>query len=185
VEVYAPVAGVITDQQITGSGGVQALSAPSPFTISDLSHVWIICDVFENNLPQVHLNEYADIHLVAYPHQLLKGRISNIASVLDPAMRTVKVRLEVENSGLLRLGMFVTAVFHGSTETHAMVPASAVLHLHDRDWVYIPQDTHTFRRAEVQSGRMVPAGQQEILSGIQPGDRVVVNALDLQNTSEQ
>jgi cobalt-zinc-cadmium efflux system membrane fusion protein len=185
VDVYAPVSGVITDQQITGSGGVQALSGPNPFTISDLSHVWIMCDVYENNLPQVHLNEYADIHLVAYPNRVLRGRISNIAPVLDPAIRTAKVRLEVENSGILRLGMFVTATFHGSVEARAMVPASAILHLHDRAWVYVQQDASTFRRVEVQSGRMVPPGQQEILSGLQPGDRVIVNALDLQNTSER
>jgi membrane fusion protein, heavy metal efflux system len=185
VDVYAPVSGVITDQQITGSGGVQALSGPNPFTISDLSHVWILCDVYENNLPQVHLNEYADIHLVAYPNRVLRGRISNIAPVLDPAIRTAKVRLEVENSGILRLGMFVTATFHGSVEARAMVPASAILHLHDRAWVYVQQDAGTFRRVEVQSGRMVPPGQQEILSGLQPGDRVIVNALELQNTSEQ
>jgi cobalt-zinc-cadmium efflux system membrane fusion protein len=185
VDVYAPVSGVITDQQITGSGGVQALSGPNPFTISDLSHVWIMCDVYENNLPQVHLNEYADIHLVAYPNRVLRGRISNIAPVLDPAIRTAKVRLEVENSGILRLGMFVTATFHGSVEARAMVPASAILHLHDRAWVYVQQDASTFRRVEVQCGRMVPPGQQEILSGLQPGDRVIVNALDLQNTSER
>ena len=55
VEVHAPVSGVITDQQITNSSGVQALTAPNPFTISDVSHVWIICDVYENDLAQVHL----------------------------------------------------------------------------------------------------------------------------------
>jgi cobalt-zinc-cadmium efflux system membrane fusion protein len=186
VNIYAPVSGVITDQQITSSAGVQALSSPNPFTISDLSHVWIICDVYENNLPLVHLNELADIHLVAYPSRVLKGRISNIASILDPAIRTAKVRLEVENPGILRPGMFVTAEFHGSTmEVRATVPASAVLHLHDRDWVYIPQSSHAFRRVEVMSGQMVAPGRQEIVSGIRPGDRVVTNALDLQYTADQ
>jgi cobalt-zinc-cadmium efflux system membrane fusion protein len=142
--------------------------------------------VYENNLQQVHLNEYADIHLAAFPNRVLKGRISNIAPVLDPAIRTAKVRLEVENPGMLRLGMFVTATFHGSNvESHAMVPASAILHLHDRDWVYIPQNANTFQRVEVQCGRMVPPGQQEILSGLLPGGRVIVNALDLQNTPAQ
>ena len=78
VEVYAPVSGVITDQQITDASGVQALTPPNPFTISDMSHVWIVCDVYENNLAQVHIGEYADIHLNAYPDRVLKGRISNI-----------------------------------------------------------------------------------------------------------
>jgi len=184
VGIYAPVSGIITDQQITLSAGVQALSTPNPFTISDLSHVWIICDVYENDMPQVHLNEYADIHLVAYPNRPLRGKIGNIAPILDPAIRTAKVRLEVENPGILRLGMFVTATFHGlTTEMRAMVPASAVLHLHDRDWVYVPQGGHAFRRVEVVTGQIVTPGRQEILSGIRPGDRVVTNALELQNTA--
>jgi len=128
VPVYAPIAGVITDQQITGGAGVQALNAPNPFTISDMSHAWILCDVYENDLGQVHLGEYADIRLNAYPNRVFKGRISNIAPVLDPTIRTAKVRLEIPNPGLMRVGMFVTATFHGqSAEVHAAVPADAVL----------------------------------------------------------
>jgi cobalt-zinc-cadmium efflux system membrane fusion protein len=139
VEVFAPVAGVITDQQITDSSGVQALTPPNPFTISDLSHVWIVCDVYENNMAQVHLGEDADIHLAAYPDRLWKARISNILPVVDPNIRTAKVRLEVENPGVMRIGMFVTATFHGQTmDRRAQVPATAILHLHDRDWVYTP-----------------------------------------------
>ncbi len=125
VEVFAPVSGTITDQEITDQSAVQAYTPPNPFTISDLSHVWIICDVWENNMAQVHLGEYADIHLVAYPDRVLKGRISNILPIIDPNIRTAKVRLEVENPGLMRLGMFVTATFHGETmEKHATVPAT-------------------------------------------------------------
>ena len=119
VEVYAPVSGVITDQQITNASGVQALTAPNPFTISDVSHVWIVCDVYENDLAQVHLGEYADIHLNAYPNRVLRGRIGNIAQIMDPNLRTAKVRLEVENPGLMRFGMFVTATFHGADEREA------------------------------------------------------------------
>ena len=187
VEVYAPVSGVITDQQITGQAGVQALSSPNPFTISDMSHVWIVCDVYENNLAQVHIGEFADIHLVAYPNRVLRGRISNILPAIDTAIRTAKVRLEVENpGGILRLGMFVTATFHGATmERHVAVPASAILHLHDREWVYTPAGDDAFRRVEVVAGGMLPDNQQEIISGVQPGDRVVANALVLQNTVEQ
>lgn len=186
VEVYAPVSGVITDQQITSQSGVQALTPPNPFTISDLSHVWIICDVYENNMSQVHLGEYADIHLVAYPNRVLKGRISNILPMVDPTIRTAKVRLEVENPGLMRLGMFVTATFHGpTTEKHASVPATAILHLHDREWVYTPLGDGRFRRSEVVGGNMLPNNLQEVVSGLKPGDKVVANALVLENTVEQ
>ncbi len=186
VAIYSPATGVITDQEITIAAGVQALTPPNPFTISDMSHVWILCDVYENDMEQVHLNEYADIHLNAYPDRVLKARISNILPVLDPNIRTAKVRLEVENPGLMRLGMFVTATFHGQqAEKHAVVPATAILHLHDREWVYSPIENGHFRRYEVVSGITLPNGMQEVVSGIQPGQQVVTNALILQDTAEK
>jgi len=186
IQVFAPVSGTITDQQITDQSAVQSYAAPNPFTISDLSHVWIVCDVWENNMAQVHIGEYADIHLVAYPDRVLKGRISNILPIIDPNIRTAKVRLEVENPGLMRIGMFVTATFRGETmEKRATVPASAILHLHDREWVYAPLGNGRFRREEVTAGNMLPNNMQEVVRGIKPGDRVVSNALVFQNTVEQ
>jgi len=186
VDVYAPVSGVVTDQQITDSSGIQALTPPNPFTISDLSHVWIVCDVYENDMAKVHMGEYADIRLNAYPDRVLKARISNILPILDPNLRTTKVRLEVENPGLLRFGMFVTAIFHGQQEQRrASVPATAILHLHDREWVYMPADNGAFRRLEVVAGNMLPNNMQEIISGIKAGDQVVANALVLQDTVEK
>jgi cobalt-zinc-cadmium efflux system membrane fusion protein len=186
VQVFAPVPGTITDQQITDQSAVQSYSAPAPFTISDLAHVWIICDVWENNMAQVHIGEFADIHLVAYPDRVLKGKISNILPIIDPNIRTAKVRLEVENPGLMRLGMFVTATFHGETlEKRATVPASAILHLHDREWVYVPLGGGRFRREEVTAGNMLPGNLQEIVRGVKSGDQVVTSALVFQNTVEQ
>jgi cobalt-zinc-cadmium efflux system membrane fusion protein len=186
VDIVAPTSGVITDQQVTNAAGVQGLSGPNPFTISDLSYVWIICDVYENDLDAVHVGEYADIRLSAYPNRVLKGRIDNILPVLDPTIRTAKVRLEVPNPGSMRVGMFVTATFYGKqAETRAAVPATAILHLHDREWVYKPNSPSYFKRLEVATGSMLPDNMQEVVSGIKPGDRVVSNALPLQNTVEQ
>jgi len=186
VPVFAPVSGTITDQQITDQSGVQALTPPNPFTISDLSHVWVICDVYENDMAQVHIGEYADIRLNAYPGRVLKARISNILPVMDPNIRTAKVRLELENPGLMRLGMFVTATFHGQTvEKHATIPATAILHLHDREWVYMPLGNGRFRRQQVAAGSMLPANLQEVVSGVKPGDQVITNALVFENTVEQ
>lgn len=187
VDVFAPVSGVIIEQNITQAGGVKTLdNSPNLFTIADLSVVWVVCDVYENDLANVRLGEYADIHLAAYPNRVLKGRISNIGPVLDPNIRTAKVRLEVQNPGLMRVGMFVTATFHGaSQEVHVTVPATAVLHLHDRDWVYVAAENGRFRRLSVVGGAMLPGNLQEIISGIKPGDQVVTNALVLQNAVEQ
>ena len=186
VDITAPIAGVITDQQVTNAAGVQGLSGPNPFTISDLSYVWIICDVFENDLDAVRVGESADIRLNAYPGKVLKGRIDNILPVLDPGIRTAKVRLEVQNPGLMRIGMFATATFYGGTpEMHVAVPAAAILHLHDREWVYTPIKAGHFKRMEIVTGAILPGNLQEVVSGIKPGDQVVSNALALQNTVEQ
>jgi len=186
VDIVAPVSGVITDQQVTNAAGVQGLSGPNPFTISDLSYFWIVCDVYENDLDAVRIGDVADIRLNAYPGQVLKGRIDNILPVLDPSIRTAKVRIEVPNPGLMRIGMFTTATFYGKhEETHAAVPATAVLHLHDREWVYAPLGGGHFKRLEVVTGNMLPGNQQEVVSGLKPGDQVVSNALALQNTLAQ
>ena len=185
VDIVAPVSGVITDQQVTNAGGVQGLGS-NAFTISDLSHVWVICDVHENDLASVRVGETAEVRLNAFPGRVFKGTISNIGAVLDPNLRTAKVRIEVANPGLMRVGMFVTATFHGMTqEKHAAVPASAILHLHDRDWVFVPANDNRFRRTEIVGGEMLPNNMQEIVSGIQPGQQVVSNALVLENTVEQ
>jgi membrane fusion protein, heavy metal efflux system len=187
VDVVAPVSGVITDQEVTNASGVQGLSGPNPFTISDLSYVWIICDVYENDLDAVHLGESADIRLSAFPDKVFKGRIDNILPILDPSLRTAKVRIEVPNPGLMRVGMFVTATFYGrQPETHAAVPTTAILYMHDREWVYVPiTPKGHFRRVGIVTGKNLPNNLQEVVSGVKPGDQVVLNALPLQNTVEQ
>jgi cobalt-zinc-cadmium efflux system membrane fusion protein len=186
VDIRAPVSGVITDQQVTNAAGVAGLGSPNPFTISDLSYVWILCDVYENDLLNVHVGESAEIRLNAFPNQAFTGRISNVLPILDPTIRTAKVRIELRNPGMMRVGMFVTATFHGQKKkTHAVVPAAAILHLHDRDWVYVPDGEKKFRRVSVVAGTSLPNNSQEIVSGVQPGQRVVSNALVLQSAVEQ
>jgi cobalt-zinc-cadmium efflux system membrane fusion protein len=185
IEIRAPISGVITDQQVTNAAGVAGLGSPNPFTISDLEYIWVLCDVYENDLANVRLGEKADVRLNAYPDQVFSGTIQNIGPVLDPNIRTAKVRLEMRNPGLMRPGMFVSATFHGQQkQKRAAVPATAILHLHDRDWVYIPVQGNQFRRTEVVGGDMLPEGMQEILSGLTPGQQVVGNALEFQNSAE-
>ena len=189
VKVYSPASGYIIAQNVTNAAaaGVTYSGTSSAFTIADLSHVWIICDVYENDLPLVRLGQKADIRLTAYPDRVLTGVISDIGAVLDPQIRTAKVRIQVANPDMLmRVGMFATATIHGKTlETRAQVPATAVLHLHDRDWVYVPAGENRFRRVAVKGGDTLPGNMQEILSGINAGQQVVSNALALQNTADQ
>ena len=188
VNVYAPISGVIVQQNVTNAAaaGVTYSGSSTAFVIADLTHVWILCNVYENDLPKVHLGQTAQIRLNAYPDKPLTGTISDIGPVLDPTMRTATVRIEVPNSGnLLRLGMFVTATLTGKTsQTHAVVPAAAILHLHDRDWVFVPAGGNQFQRIEVTSGDMLSGNRQEILSGILPGQDVVGDVLALEETLE-
>jgi cobalt-zinc-cadmium efflux system membrane fusion protein len=188
VDIFAPVSGVITDQQVTAGSLVQAYNTPYPFTISDLSATWVVCDVYENDLASVRIGDTAEIKLNAYPDRRFRGRVSNILPNLDPSIRTGKVRIEVQNPGIMRLGMFVTATFRGQTrEMHTIVPASAILHMHDRDFVYVPAPGNKFRRVEIVSGDLLQdhTDLQEIKSGLAPGQQVVTNALVLDHVLTQ
>jgi len=188
VDIFAPTSGVVTDQQVTNGSLVQAYNTPYPFTISDLSSTWVVCDVYENDLPTVNLGDPAEISLNAYPGRVFKGKVSNIGAILDPNIRTGKVRIEVENPGIMRLGMFVRATFRGQTsEMHTIVPASAVLRMHDRDFVFVPAPGNKFRRVEIVSGDLLNdnTSLQEVKTGLKPGDQVVSNALVLDHVLGQ
>jgi cobalt-zinc-cadmium efflux system membrane fusion protein len=188
VNVYAPISGVIVAQNVTNAAaaGVSLSGSATAFTIADLSTVWIVCDVYENDIPKLQLGQEAKIKFNAFPDRPLTGRIGDIAPILDPSLRTAKVRIEVRNPGFLRLGMFATATFTSkSKEMHAVVPGEAVLHLHDRDWVFVPVGGNQFKRTEVHAGKMLDGSRQEILSGIQPGQQVIGNALLLETAGNQ
>ena len=187
VEVRAPSSGTIIEQNVTGGTGVRSMdSSPNLFTIADLSRVWVLCDVYENNLAQVRLGDLVEVRLNAFPDREFRGRVSNISRVLDPTTRTAKVRLELDNSSrLMRAGMFATATFRSQTEQlRTVVPVTAVLRLHDKDWVFKPEGGPRFRRLEIQAGRVFSDGLQEVVSGLASGDKIVANALQFSNAAE-
>jgi membrane fusion protein, heavy metal efflux system len=187
VNVYAPISGVVVAQNVTNAAatGMTYAGNSTAFTIADLSTVWVICDVYENDIPKVRLGQQASIRIDAYPDKVLIGRISDIGPVLDPNLRTAKVRIEIQNPGMLRLGMFVTATFESREQkTYAVIPSNAILHLHDLDWVYVPAGDKQFQRVQVNPGDTLPGNKQEILSGITPGQQVVSNVLQLEATLE-
>ena len=189
VKVYAPASGIIIQQNVTAAGaaGVTYGGSANAFTIADLSHVWIICDVYENDLSTVRVGQNADIRLNAYPDKHFWGTISEIDPMLDPTIRTAKVRIQVNNpDGILRIGMFATATFHGhKSEMHSAIPSAAILRLHDRAWVFSPVGKGKFQRLGVQLGEPLPNGMQEVNLGLSPGQQVVANALELQQSLEQ
>jgi len=142
--------------------------------------------VHEDQLASVRLGDAADIRLNAYPGQLFKGTVSNIGAILDPNLRTAKMRIEVRNPGIMRLGMFVTATFRGQKQvTRTVIPSTAILHLHDADWVFAITPDKKFQRTEIVAGISLPGNLQEVTSGLLPGAQVVRDALTFQNTVEQ
>lgn len=185
VNIYAPASGTIVEQNVVNAASVHTPdNQQNLFTIANLSSVWLICDVYENDLSLVTLGDSVDVHLNAYPDRVFHGRIDNIGQILDPTLRTAKVRVVLSNPGVMRAGMFATATFYGKHgKSYATVPASAVLHLHDLDWIYVPASGHRFRRMEVTAGKMI-GNQQEILKGISAGQPVVNDALALHTESQ-
>ncbi len=148
----------------------------------------MICDVYENDLATVHMGEHAEVRINAYPGKVFSGTISDIGATLDPSIRTAKVRIQVANPGNeLRLGMFATAtLMTGRADFVNAVPATAILQLHDRAYVFEPGGaTGDFKRVSVTLGRALSGGMVEVKTGVVAGQQVVSNALALQNTADQ
>ena len=188
VKVYSPANGVVVSQNVTNSAaaGITYAGNTGSLTIADLSHVWVVVDVYENDLAQVHIGQHVDIHLAAYPTQTYDGTISDIGATLDPSIRTAKVRIVVKNpNNELRIGMFATGTILGSKAAAIeTVPADAILHLHDTTFVFLPTgEQGTFRRLRVKTGQTLPGNVVEV-QGLASGQQVVGNALDLQNTAD-
>jgi cobalt-zinc-cadmium efflux system membrane fusion protein len=184
----APISGTIVDQQTTGGTGVKSLDNQGPlFTIADLSEVWVLCDVYQDMLPRIHLGDTVQISINGYPDEKYPGKVINISEVLDPATRAAKVRIQLPNGDrILRAGMFVSASFRSKQAVQrVVVPASAVVHLHDQDWVYLPEGSGRFRRVALQLGPALGDGMQQVISGLPPNAQVVVNALQFSSAVEE
>jgi membrane fusion protein, heavy metal efflux system len=181
IDLRAPVSGTIVEQNVAGFEGVKSLdNTPNLFTIADLSQVWVVCDVFENDLGDVHLGDSGEIRLNAFGDRVFRGTVVDISRVLDPNTRSAKVRIVLPNGdGALRPGMFAVAKFRSRKRTdRVLVPATAIMRLHDKDWVFRKESGGDFRRVVVQADGLAPDGMQEIREGVKPGEEVVANALE-------
>jgi cobalt-zinc-cadmium efflux system membrane fusion protein len=181
IELKAPLSGTIVEQNVAGFEGVKSLdSTPNLFIIADLAEVWVVCDVFENDLGEVHLGDAAEIRLNAFPDRIFKGKVADISRVLDPNTRSAKVRIVLGNAGgELRPGMFAVATFRSRKLTDRLVvPSTAIMRLHDKDWVFRKEGDKRFRKIVVQADGLAPDGMQEIRDGVKPGDELVTNALE-------
>jgi cobalt-zinc-cadmium efflux system membrane fusion protein len=181
INLKAPITGTIVEQNIAGFEGIKSLdNTPNLFTIADLGQVWVVCDVFENDLGEVHLGDAAEIRLNAFPDRAFKGKVADISRVLDPNTRSAKVRIVLDNAdGALRPGMYAVATLRSRKLTNrVIVPSTAIMRLHDKDWVFRKESDKRFRKIVVQADGLAPDGMQEIRDGVKPGDELVTNALE-------
>jgi membrane fusion protein, heavy metal efflux system len=188
IELRAPVSGTIVEQNVAGFEGVKSLdNSPNLFTIADLSQVWVVCDVYENDLGEVHLGDSSEIRLNAFPDRVFQGKIADISRVLDPNTRSAKVRIVLNNpEGIFRPGMFAVATFRSrKLQERLVLPSTAVMRLQDKDWVFRKEAANRFRRLEVHSLGTTPDGMQEISDGVRPGDQVVAQALDFSTAAAE
>ncbi len=179
IELCAPVAGTIVEQNVAGFEGIKSLdNTPNLFTIADLSNVWVVCDVYENDIGDVHIGDPAAVRLNAFPDRVFKGSVSDVSRVLDPNTRSAKVRIVLANpDGAFRPGMFAVATFRSRKQKpHLVVPATAIMRLQDKDWIFRKETANSFRRLEVQTSGL-PGGLQQIEHGAKAGDELVANAL--------
>jgi len=187
LDVRAPISGTIVEQNVTGGTGVRSMdNSPNLFTIADLSRVWVLCDAYEDVLMRIHVGDIAQIRANAIPDRTFNGKVSNISRVLDPATRSAKVRIEIDNPGrVLRSGMFVTASFRSvKSQIRVVIPTSAAIRMHDKDWVFVPMGGKQFRRQEVQLGPVLPDDVQQVMAGLDVQSKVVINALQFSSASE-
>ncbi len=185
VEITAPVSGVIVEQNTAGGETVAAGNSISLFTIADLSQVWVLASVYENDLPDVAVGDAAKVLLNAYPDLKLQGRVSNISGVLDPNTRSATVRVVLANPGLLmRPQMYTNVEFISRKRRQTLlVPTTAIFRLHDKSWVFVPQGGNQFRRIEVTTGIITPGNLQEIRTGLSPNQLVIADALQFASTA--
>jgi membrane fusion protein, heavy metal efflux system len=185
IVLRAPVSGTIVEQNIAGFEGIKSLdNSPSLFTVADLSQVWVVCDVYENDLGDVHTGDAADIRLNAYPDRIYHGRVADISRVLDPATRSAKVRIVLPNrDGSLRPGMFAVATFRSrKSQPRIVVPSNSILRLQDKDWVFRKDGPQQFRRVEVHAQGASWDGLQQIQDGLTDGQEIVANALEFSSS---
>ena len=177
VNVRAPIGGTIIKQKISRG---EAVENSYLFKIADLSRLWVLCSIYENDLPRVQVGDSASIKIAAYPTLKLSGRISNISGVLNPATRTAEVRVVLDNPhGLLKPGMFASARFASTRKsTEVLVPTTALFQLHDDFWVFRPVKSGVFQRIPVTVGSVAKPEEQVVTNGLRAGQQVVANALE-------
>jgi cobalt-zinc-cadmium efflux system membrane fusion protein len=172
--VKAPRSGMILDVGASSGEFSQALSATAPLcTVADIATVWALGDIYEKDLTATRPGEEAQVTLNAYPGQSWTGRISVVSGAVDPATRTLHVRVILPNAdGRIKPGLFGAIRLLRSSAQGILVPSSAVIREGDNTYVFVSKGNGRFVRNDVKLGRAVD-GALEIASGVNAGDAIV------------
>jgi Cu(I)/Ag(I) efflux system membrane fusion protein len=171
VIVRSPVAGVVMTKNVVA--GARVMPADTLYEIADLSHVWLLADIYEAELPSVHIGSPAQVIVAG---RTLAGRVAFIGPVLTAQTRTANVRIELDNqSGLLKPDMYGDVILQQPQAVSVAIPDSAVMNTGTRSIIFVARGGGTFEPRQVTTG-MKAGGFYEIRFGVQPGERVVVDA---------
>jgi len=174
LDLYSPVSGYVTQKMAVH--GMRVTPVDTLFDIADLSHLWVLADVYEADLAAVHVGTPAELTLSYLPGRTWRGSVTYVAPVVDEKTRTIKVRVEVDNAdGQLKPEMFADVVFKVGLGTGLVVPESAILKTGERTLVFVDLEAGRLEPREVRVGSKVADGVQ-VLSGISRGERVVTAA---------
>lgn len=171
--VRAPGPGVVIEKEVTQGEVIEA--GKKVFTISDLSTVWVLLNIYEKDLAKITRGTSVKIQTESYPGEIFAGKVAYIGDVLDPQNRTVSLRVEVPNPNRrLKPGMFATAevVTGGASAKGIVIPSSAIQKIEGKPVAFVQQGDGSFAKKELQLGKEM-SGRVEVKSGLKEGDQVV------------
>jgi len=173
ISVKTPLNGKVVERSVTEGQFVQPDSNPL-MIIADLASLWVLADIYENDLHRIRVGQKAEVTTAAYPDERFMATISRISDVVDPTTRTVKVRFLVSNpAARLKPEMFASVkIFLGEAGTALTLPASAVFTENGKNYVYVQTGTTEFTRRTVEVSPD-PSGRLRVTSGLKAGERVV------------
>ena len=181
--IYSPFSGIVIEKMV--QQGQYVNTGEMLFNIADLSRVWVELELYENEFPNIHVGQQVEIRSQSFPEKVFTGRIAFIYPFLDPKTRTIKARVELANPGLkLKPEMFVNAIIRVPLESTIVVPLSAVIDSGKRQVVWVESLPGMFEPRDVQVGQKNTDNIQ-ILSGINPGDKVAVSGAYLIDSESQ
>lgn len=174
-ELKAPLSGVVIERNIAGNSEVRQDNSNSLFTVADLTNVWAVANVYESDISRIHLGDTVRVNTLANPNAPYFGRIDKIYNILDPANRTMKVRVSMPNpKNELMPEMFVTVkVFGSAASTMLTIPSQAVVLDNSKNYVVV-KDAKGLHVKEIQLIKRVD--DKAYVLGLNEGEQVVINS---------